>query len=98
MYTTLFNQVERNLSGILAVVNTVLLALENLSEQIDTAHAFEGWREKYTLADDSTKLEALPRRTIQSPCVAIVFSSIAINPLSNIPPEAFINISSLCLI
>ena len=74
-------------------MNTKLSASENLSEQIDTAHALEGWREKYTLADDSTKQEILP---IQLACVTIVFSCVAINPLSNIPPAAFIDISSLC--
>ena len=74
------------------VVNSVLSTLENFSEQIDTADVLEGWREKYKLADDSTKLEYFPSRIIQSARVVIVFSSIAINLLSDIPPEAFINI------
>jgi len=40
-------------------------------------------------ADDVTKLDSFPSRIIQSACVAIVFSNIAINLLSDIPPETF---------
>jgi len=74
------------------------LDIRVVSAQIDTAQVLEGWREKYKSADDAIKLECDPSRIIQSACVAIVLSSIAINPLSDIPSEAFINISSLCFV
>ena len=59
----LIYQLFKYLSGISLVVDPLLP--KKFSAQIDTAHTLEGWREKYSSADDATKLECDPSSIIQ---------------------------------